>query len=68
MTIHANPDKEFANEVRKAIRANNGYCPCKIDHVPENKCMCRDFLTQPSGMCHCGLYIKQENGDDNLNV
>lgn len=64
MTIHVNPDKEFANEIRKAVRANNGYCPCKIEHIPENKCMCHDFQNQRSGMCHCGLYIKQEDGDE----
>lgn len=64
MTVYVNPDRDFANEIRKAVRANNGYCPCKLEHIPENKCMCQEFVQQASGMCHCGLYIKQKDGDE----
>lgn len=54
------PDPEFMMEVRKALAANDGYCPCKIDHIPENKCMCQEFRNQSEGTCHCGLYIKEK--------
>lgn len=38
----------------------NPHCPCRIQQVPENKCMCKEFREQKSGECHCGLYVKTE--------
>lgn len=35
------------------------YCPCKLENIPDNKCMCRDFREQDIGECHCGLYVKE---------
>lgn len=58
--IVINGDSNVVAEVRKALAANEGYCPCKLVHTPDTKCMCREFREQPSGMCHCGLYIKTE--------
>lgn len=62
MRIELNKDEEIVNEVRQALKANDGYCPCKIEHLPENRCMCRDFINNvPAGeYCHCGLYKKLE--------
>ena len=59
--IKQNPDKEYANEVRKKLKDNQGYCPCQLVKTPETKCMCKEFLKMKSGMCHCGLYIKYED-------
>lgn len=61
MEIRVNPDKEVAELVRKKVRENDGYCPCKLLKTPETKCLCQDFLnsTEP-GLCHCGLYEKVE--------
>lgn len=53
-----NVDKDVVDEVRKALKANDGYCPCKLKHIPENKCMCKEFREQGDGECQCGLYIK----------
>lgn len=58
MRIQINQDKEYAAEVIERIKQNNGYCPCKIEKTPETKCMCKEFIDQRDGMCHCGLYIK----------
>ena len=58
MRIVANPDKEKCKEVRAALKANDGYCPCRIQKIPENKCMCQEFLEQEEGYCLCGLYKK----------
>ena len=58
--IVINGDSNVVAEVRKALAANEGYCPCKLVHTPDTKCMCRESREQPSGMCHCGLYIKTE--------
>lgn len=62
MIIVATEDKEHAAEVRAALSKNDGYCPCKLEHIPENLCMCQDFLeTVPAGQyCGCGLYFKKE--------
>ena len=61
MKIITNPNKEVVNEVRAALVKNLGYCPCKLIHSPENKCMCKEFLDAPEKTwCHCQLYYKEE--------
>lgn len=56
--IELNKDQKAVDEVRRALAANEGYCPCKLIHSPDTKCMCREFREQQSGSCHCGLYNK----------
>lgn len=56
--IKQNPDAEIVKQVKEALNKNDGYCPCKIEHIAENECMCADFRKQLSGECHCGLFIK----------
>lgn len=53
-----NPDEEYVKEIRKKLKANSGYCPCRIEKNEDTKCMCKEFREQETGMCHCGLYIK----------
>ena len=62
MQIEINKNEEIVKEIRQALKNNDGYCPCKIEHLSENRCMCRDFVeTVPVGeYCHCGLYKKIE--------
>ena len=61
MKIIVNPDKEFAAKIRAGLKANNGYCPCRLTKTEDTKCMCKEFIEQTtSGACHCGLYIKVE--------
>ena len=60
MKIELNPDSEIVKEIREALKANDGYCPCRVGHIPENKCMCLEFREQEEGMCLCGLYIKRK--------
>lgn len=69
MKIIINPDEDHVNEVKQALSDNGGYCPCKIGHIPENKCMCQEFKDQISdstyyGSCHCGLYLKVKEEQD----
>lgn len=59
MKIKLNPDAELVNEIRRKLKENDGYCPCRLQHTPETKCMCKEFLEQQEGECHCGLYIKE---------
>ena len=58
MKVIINPDNEIVKMVRAALKENDGYCPCKLTHIPDNKCMCKEFREQAEGECHCGLYIK----------
>lgn len=59
MKISINPDKEFVNDMRKALKDNNGFCPCSLEKNEDTKCMCKEFREMASGTCHCGLYTKQ---------
>lgn len=61
MKIIKNPNKKQAAIVAQAVKDNDGYCPCKLEHTQDNKCMCLEFKQQDHGMCHCGLYIKLNN-------
>lgn len=58
MKITLNPDREYADEVRCKLKANGGYCPCRLIKNEDTKCMCKEFREMTEGMCHCGLYIK----------
>lgn len=51
-----NPDTEFVRGLRKRIKQNNGYCVCKVEKTPDNKCPCKDL--RENGECCCGLYVK----------
>lgn len=59
MQIKVNEDIDFVEQIRRAIKNNNGYCPCVIEKNIDSKCMCKDFMEQENeGFCHCGLYYK----------
>lgn len=64
MIIRQTPDIEYAKEIRKKLKENNGYCPCRIDKTPDTKCMCKDFREQldrgVAGECRCELYYIAE--------
>lgn len=61
MKIVTNPDKEFVKEIREKLKDNSGYCPCRISKTADTRCMCKEFRDMiengETGMCHCGLYI-----------
>jgi len=60
LKVKISEDTELVNQIRAKLKERNGLCPCKISDIPENYCMCKDFLEQNIGECHCGLYIKTE--------
>ena len=62
MRIKRLPNTE---DILAAVRANDGYCPCRPVHTPETKCMCKEFKDQIKdpdfeGFCHCFLYYKEK--------
>jgi len=58
MKIILNEDKELVEEIKKQLKENGGYCPCRLHKTPDTKCMCKVFREQEEGECPCGLYIK----------
>lgn len=61
MRVTTNSDRKVVEEIREKLKANDGYCPCRLKKTPETKCMCKEFRDMmengENGMCHCGLYI-----------
>lgn len=60
LKICVTKDEQLKEKIRKALADNEGYCPCKLEKIPENKCICEEFLNGGLGPCHCGLYTKEE--------
>ena len=63
MKITVNPNKEVADAVKEGLKRTGGYCPCRLERIPENKCICQEFKEQMAdpdfeGFCHCMLYYK----------
>lgn len=58
MMIKVSDDKEHVAKIRAKLKENDGYCPCRLIKNEDTKCICKEFLEQESGECHCGLYIK----------
>lgn len=60
MKVKVVEDSNFVKEMREAIRLNDGYCPCRIEKIEDNKCICKEFRDKmeagEKGKCHCGLY------------
>lgn len=54
-----NPDRDYLNNIRTAIRDNDGYCPCVLQRNEDTKCPCRNF--RDKNICHCGLYVEDKN-------
>lgn len=66
MAITLNPDKTVVETVRQGLKRTGGYCPCRLQHTEENKCMCEEFRQQIAdpefeGYCHCMLYYKTKD-------
>ena len=65
MRIIYNEDREVVERLREALAKKDGYCPCRIQRIEDNKCMCKEFRDQIAdpdyeGYCHCLLYYKEK--------
>ena len=63
MKIIFNEDEKVVAAIREGLKRKDGYCPCRIQRIPENVCMCEEFRNQIAdpefeGYCHCRLYYK----------
>lgn len=66
MAVRLNQDKEVVKMIREGLKMKDGYCPCRMEKVPENKCICYEFRQQMAdpdfeGYCHCRLYYKERD-------
>lgn len=65
MKIKFNENKEIVDAIKEGLKRNGGYCPCRLERIEDNKCMCREFREQIAdpdyeGYCHCLLYYKEK--------
>ena len=62
-----NEEPELVAEILEQIKNNGGYCPCKVIHDQDTKCMCKEFKEilkskekSTYDTCACGLYRIEE--------
>ena len=65
MSVLLNSDKETVKIVKEGLKRTGGYCPCRLERTPDNKCMCKEFRQQIEdpdfeGFCHCRLFYKKK--------
>lgn len=66
MAVKFNENKEIVKAIKEALEKTGGYCPCRMERIEENKCICKEFRDQikdPNfeGYCHCMLYYKSKD-------
>ena len=66
MAVRLNEDAQVVAMIREGLAAKEGYCPCRLQRIPENKCICKEFRDQIAdpdfeGYCHCRLYYKSKD-------
>ena len=65
MKVTLNQNEDVVKTVKEGLERTGGYCPCRLEHTEENKCMCKEFRDQIKdenfeGYCHCMLYYKSK--------
>ena len=40
MAVKFNDDKKIVEKIKEGLKKKDGFCPCKLGKLPENKCMC----------------------------
>ena len=63
--VRYNDDAEYVKKLLDALEKRGGYCPCRLQRVPENICICQEFKAQIAdpdfeGLCHCKLFYKEK--------
>ena len=65
MEIIYNPDTKVVENIRNGLKRTGGFCPCRLQHIEDNMCMCKEFRDQINdpafeGFCHSMLYYKSK--------
>lgn len=63
--VRLNENAEIVAAIKEGLKRKGGYCPCRLEKIPENKCICKEFRDQINdpefeGYCHCRLYYKEK--------
>lgn len=63
--VRLNENEEVVKLIKEGLKRTGGYCPCRLERTPENKCICKEFKAQIQdpefeGFCHCQLYYKEK--------
>lgn len=63
--VRLNDNQDVVRTVREGLKRTGGYCPCRLERIDANKCMCEEFRRQiedPNyeGYCHCMLYYTEK--------
>ena len=58
MRIRYNEDAEVVARLRAALLKRDLQCPCRLQKIEDNVCMCKEFRDQIAdpefeGYCHC---------------
>lgn len=66
MAVRLNEDAAVVAKIKEGLKKKGGYCPCRLQNTPENKCICKEFRDQIAdpdfeGYCHCMLYYKSKD-------
>ena len=66
MAVKLNEDQKIVDMIKEGLKNKNGYCPCRLEIIDENKCICEEFKAQIAdpefeGYCHCRLYYKSKD-------
>ena len=54
-----NKDKKHVDLIVEGLKKKEGFCPCRVQKIPENICCCTDFIE--NGHCCCKLWVKKED-------
>ena len=46
MKVTLNPSQEIVNTIKEGLKRTGGYCPCRLERIEDNKCMCKEFKDQ----------------------
>ncbi len=63
--VRYNDNASIVEKIKEGLKKTGGYCPCRVDKIDENKCICKEFREQIAdenfeGYCHCMLYYKEK--------
>ncbi|MBR5321619.1 MAG: ferredoxin thioredoxin reductase catalytic beta chain [Clostridia bacterium] len=66
MAVKLNENKEIVAKIKEGLKMKDGYCPCRLQKLPEYKCICDEFKQQMAdpefeGYCHCKLFYKSKD-------
>lgn len=51
-------DEKRVKMIVEGLLKKDGYCPCKVQKIPENLCPCDGLIYE--GKCCCGFFEKDE--------